>query len=244
MLLAKGLVSSAQVGAHDRSVPSKSDARASLPRSVAQSGQQARVLEQKLDECSSLLNEPLSCWEGLVREQDLSVHRKFLPNNPAVILRAEVKIRGARAQQIFDAIYESAQRVSWDKILKDYHTFEESATHQKVYYYVESGVPFVDDRDFVEMRGFRRDYPQKGTTIQASFSVEHERYPERKDRVRALTYLAGYEIREVDGLHVLKILISTDIRGNIPVQLVNTMAGSQLKKWVGQLLGALAASRK
>jgi len=85
--------------------------------------------------------------------------KTFKPGNEAVFVKGYGDVNSPK-EILFEAIYNEDFRKKWDKVLVNFHVVErESDTVDIVYYYVES--PFgVANRDFLQKRIVRYNYPK------------------------------------------------------------------------------------
>ena len=113
-----------------------------------------------------------------------------------MLIRNDAILLNYSSEQVFEFIYQNKYRSKWDKVLLNYHTYEYLSDGQdKVYFFVEAGVPFVSKRDYTEIRGFKRDFPLKGDICVVTFSIDDPNNPPKKDIIRACTNISGYIIR-------------------------------------------------
>ncbi len=109
------------------------------------------------------LNENLSKWELTYDKNDLKLYRKFEQGNPSVIVQARAIMRKCEVDTVFDCIYNGHERAKWDKVFNDFSRIQLLSENQEIaHYHIDTGVPLMAQRDFVEKRGVKRDYPQKG----------------------------------------------------------------------------------
>jgi hypothetical protein len=99
----------------------------------------------------------------------------------------------------------------------------------------------VSNRDFLQQRKVKKDYPVTGTITMHFKSVTHPRRPEIPKTVRGETLISGYIIEpDVDSKGrpstKLTIISQNDIKGIIPKSIVNMAAGKAPRQWVGNLV--------
>jgi hypothetical protein len=71
----------------------------------------------------------------------------------------------------------------------------------------------IDNRDFVQVRKIRKNFPDENSTIMIFRSIDHPKAPPRAKTVRAETVISGYFIKQVGENQVQLIIISqTDVK--------------------------------
>lgn len=67
-----------------------------------------------------------------------------------------------------------------------------------IYFYIDPGFG-VTKRDFLQKRAVRKDYPFPGDITIIFFSIDHPSFPEKKGWIRAISHIAAYIIRPIEG---------------------------------------------
>lgn len=113
----------------------------------------------------------------------------------------------------------------------------------------------VSNRDFVQKRCFRKNYPDPGHIIISFQSTHYDKVPPKKGVIRAETHIAGYIIKPVNNGKdsELYIISQVDIKviaisfvffgwinflsnqGSIPKAIVNLVAGKAPAEWIVKL---------
>lgn len=89
----------------------------------------------------------------------------------------------------------------------------------------------ISARDFVLKRKSFRNFPDEKSLVIHLKSVTHEKVPEKKKFVRGETIIFGVLLREISSEPIktaIHMIAHMDIKGNIPVSLINkVMEGKQ-----------------
>ena len=116
-----------------------------------------------------------------------------------VLIKAVATLRGIPGDIVFRAIYDTNIRREWDKIFYKFEVVEHDEEKlETILYYIIKAPLGISNRDFLQLRKCRYNYPRKGVTTLHYKSVEHETKPEVKGIVRAETILSGYVIEQIE----------------------------------------------
>lgn len=89
-------------------------------------------------------------------------------------------------------------RRAWDKVLSNFEILEENPeTGISVLYYMVKTPIGVSNRDFLQQRKVKHDYPVPGTITMHFKSVTHPKCPEKPKTVRGETLISGYIIEPI-----------------------------------------------
>lgn len=97
----------------------------------------------------------------------------------------------------------------------------------------------IERRDFVQKRKIWHDFPDKNSVCIHFKSIDHPLCPLYKKIVRAHTYISGYFIK-TESLNpprcTVHIISQTDVKGKIPIWIVNKVSQSAPNDWVNNLI--------
>lgn len=157
-----------------------------------------------------------------------------------VMIKAIATLEGFTKECVFEAIYDTDIRQSWDKLFHKFEVVEhDEESMSTVLYYVIKAPIGISNRDFLQQRKVVMDWPKKGVIYMHFKSIEHEKKPEVKGTVRAETIISGYVIEQIqDDPPVTQLIVisQNDIKGLIPKYLVNMASGKAPKQWTANLI--------
>ncbi|XP_058052594.1 START domain-containing protein 10-like isoform X2 [Ahaetulla prasina] len=113
---------------------------------------------------------------------DFAVHR----------VKGRVNMPDVSAETVFDVLHDTEYRKKWDLNVIETHEIARLSDTADVGYYSWKCPKPLKNRDVVTLRSWRvldKSY------IILNFSVKHQKYPPRKDLVRAVSLLAGYLVQ-------------------------------------------------
>ncbi|ETE63692.1 PCTP-like protein, partial [Ophiophagus hannah] len=96
------------------------------------------------------------------------------------------------AETVFDVLHDTEYRKKWDLNVIETHEIARLSDNADVGYYSWKCPKPLKNRDVVTLRSWR--VLDKSYVI-LNFSVKHQKYPPRKDLVRAVSLLAGYLVQ-------------------------------------------------
>ena len=157
-------------------------------------------------------------------------------------MKTHAKIDGIPPWVIFEVIANPDIRRLWDKAICNFEILEDipSEGRSLLYYMVKTPIG-VSNRDFLQQRKVKKDFPSPGTiTMHFKSVVDDARCPEKPKTIRAETIISGYIIapQGCGGGTELTVVSQNDIKGVIPLTLVNTGASKAPRQWVGNMLNA------
>jgi START domain len=119
-------------------------------------------------------------------------------------------------------------------VLSNFEIVEDNPEEGRSVVYYQVKAPFgVTNRDFLQQRKVKFDYPKMGMTTMHFRSIEHEKMPLRPKFIRADTIISAYLFEEEVGdkgiVTKLTIVSQNDIKGIIPKTLVNMASGKAPK---------------
>jgi len=188
-----------------------------------------------------------SKWEKVCNNPTIKIEKIRPEESPVLLIRAWAFVQGFSPKEIFDQIYDTENRAKWDTVTMGLSVVEKiSETCQTIYFYVKTPIG-ISERDFVQIRNFKLDYPEKGQILMTFQSQTHAKAPPVKGRIRAETNIAGYIIKpssRAPNSTDICIISQVDIKGNIPKIIVNMASGKAPAEWVNKLVKACERTRK
>ena len=189
-----------------------------------------------------LMNEPPIKENGyskIIEEENRKVYKKHREGFDIILIKCYAKIPYNK-DVIFEAIANLEIRKKWDTVFSDLRVVNHNGENgaEILYMIIKSPVFFISDRDFIQQRKVWKNFPTEHSHILHFISVDTPECPINKKCVRAETIISGYYIQddpELPGHSILGILSQTDVKGNIPVYLVNKFAPKSAKNWIKSL---------
>lgn len=126
------------------------------------------------------------------------------------------------AEVLYDVIHDPEYRRQWDEyMIEGYEICTLDATNDIGYYSVKCP-SVMKNRDFVNERSWR---VTEGEYMIFNHTVHHKDHPERKEFVRAFSFLTGYLLRPLEDKGCLFTYVTqTDMKGWIPAWVANKAA--------------------
>jgi hypothetical protein len=133
-------------------------------------------------------------------------------------------------------------RAEWETILYDLQSMDVTSdmNYMKTYYVFRAprvGFIGVADRDFLMSQDVLWDFPEKGMLTAYCHSIEDDRMPPMKGKVRATSHIMAMVFKPdtdpVTGKDITHALLLTniDINGLVPKWIVNIGARSAPSQW-------------
>lgn len=196
---------------------------------------QVESLSPAISAVISLVNEPpTDSWETIKSSPDLSIYRKKTGDSPVAIVKATALLSAVSAEDIMQVIWDVHVRATWDTVMKSFQEIEVfSADSSVITFFVKPPVPFVAARDFVQLRTRQK----VGNAIIIAYqSVDRPDVPLADRCIRGNTLISGYRIEQKSPNQCEVAFISqTDIKGLIPVALLNTVAPLRAAEWLKKM---------
>ncbi|TNV82685.1 hypothetical protein FGO68_gene8647 [Halteria grandinella] len=200
------------------------------------------VVDQDFQDLLVVQAEDVSSWDQAGSCQNVSVYKKMTEDSPIVLLKAYALIEGVTTDIVYEVITNQEVRRSWDKVLSNFEILQEDPGDgiSVLYFMIKTPIG-VSNRDFVQQRKVKKDFPQPGFITMHFKSVSHPKCPEKPHTVRGDTLISGYIIEpDVDSQGrpstKLTIISQNDIKGVIPKAIVNMLSGKAPRQWVGNLV--------
>ena len=212
--------------------------------SVAEPPKLEEELSPQVAAVLRLIEEPASeSWETIKESTALSIFRKKTGDSPVAIVKARALIEDVSAEDVMQVIWDVHVRATWDTVMKGFQEVEvHSADSSVITFFVKPPVPFISARDFVQLRCRQK----VGTSTVISYqSVDRPDVPVVEGMIRGNTILSGYRIEQKPGNQCMVDFISqTDIKGSIPVGILNTVAPTRAADWIKKMGVAAQSLRK
>eukprot|EP00828_Plagiopyla_frontata_P026213 TRINITY_DN3408_c0_g1_i1.p2 TRINITY_DN3408_c0_g1~~TRINITY_DN3408_c0_g1_i1.p2 ORF type:complete len:268 (+),score=16.90 TRINITY_DN3408_c0_g1_i1:435-1238(+) len=195
-------------------------------------------VDKTFQEIIQIFEDPALTWTKVVKNKQIEIHKRKTPDNPAVLIKAVAFIEAISCQKIYNMIYDTNTRVTWDPVCADFQVIETIDDFNDVIYY-RLVTPFgVSRRDFLQKRSYRFSYPNPESIIISFKSIEHEKCPQKPGIIRCDTLIAGYLLHP-DPTNpknsILKICSQCDIKGIVPKFIVNSVASKAPVDWVNKM---------
>lgn len=186
--------------------------------------------------------EDVSSWDSSGTGDNVSIFKKMTDDSPIVLVKVYAIMEGILPSTVFEVMTNQEIRRQWDKVLSNFEILEDNpAEGRSVLYYIVKTPIGTSNRDFLQQRKIKRDFPTQGTYTMHFKSVTHERMPEKPKIVRADTLISGYIIEpslDEKGRPSTKLTIisQNDIKGIVPKAIVNIAASRAPRQWVNNLV--------
>ena len=153
------------------------------------------------------------------------------------MFRARTSIK-AQISDLETILFDVDVRKRWEQIIFDFSSFDKSEEQKgscSIYYVYKS--PFgVADRDFLQVQKVWHDFPEPGMVTLFYKSIDDERFPVMKNRVRATCHIMALccsPAKDESGKDILNCMLVTniDINGLVPKWIVNFAARSAPSQW-------------
>ncbi|XP_034290897.1 START domain-containing protein 10-like isoform X3 [Pantherophis guttatus] len=165
--------------------------------------------ETELGWLSRYNRDGIAVWGQLPPQGDVAVHR----------VKGRVNMPDVSAETVFDVLHDTEYRKKWDLNVIETHEIARLSDNADVGYYSWKCPKPLKNRDVVTLRSWR--VLDKSYVI-LNFSVKHQKYPPRKDLVRAVSLLAGYLVQPTGpNSCCLTYLAQVDPKGSLPKWVVN-----------------------
>lgn len=170
----------------------------------------------------------------IINKDSVQIYKKHDDDSPIVLVRCDSMIK-ANIEKIFYLIYDIERRTKWDPVLCNIKIVKVLDESTDVMYSKLRTPVLVTSRDFVQKRTYVRNID--GFDIVIVFvSYEDKDFPPIKSVVRANTIISGYALKKIDDNMTHMITLSqTDIKGMIPLWIINRIASKAPFDWVKRL---------
>lgn len=201
-----------------------------------------RTNDKDLKQLIDLMNEPTTKdfgYSNVINEKTCKVYKRLVEGIPVILIKALANIPYGK-DVVFEAISNLNIRKQWDSVFSELkvvnHEGENGA--EILYMIIKSPVFIVKNRDFVQQRKIWKNFPTTKSHMLHFISIDSPDCPVNKKCIRAETIISGYYMQDdpkEPGHTILGVLSQTDIKGDIPVFLVNKFAPKSSKSWINSL---------
>ena len=198
--------------------------------------------DKDLKQLIDLMNEPTTKdfgYTNVINEKKCKVYKRLVEGIPVILIKAMAKLPYNK-DVVFEAIANLNIRKQWDSVFSELRVVNHEGENgaEILYMIIKSPVFIVKNRDFVQQRKIWRNFPTTKSHMLHFISIDSPECPINKKCIRAETIISGYYMQddpEEPGHTLLGVLSQTDIKGDIPVFLVNKFAPKSSKSWISSL---------
>ena len=198
--------------------------------------------DKDLKQLIDLMNEPTTKefgYTNVINEKKCKVYKRLVEGIPVILIKAIANLPYSK-DVVFEAIANLNIRKQWDSVFSELRVVNHEGENgaEILYMILKSPVFVVKNRDFVQQRKIWRNFPTTKSHMLHFISIDSPACPENKKCIRAETVISGYYMQddpEDPGHTLLGVLSQTDIKGDIPVFLVNKFAPKSSKSWIKSL---------
>lgn len=179
-------------------------------------------------------------WSEQIKRKGFIQHSTTPDGLDSVMLKARATMN-VNVHHIRQVCCNIKIRSEWETILYDFNSLDvtQDMNSMKVYYVFKSprvGFIGVLDRDFLMQQDIHWDFPEKGMFTAIFKSVEDDRIPPMKGRVRATCHIMAMCCKpdtDSEGNDITHCMLVTnvDINGLVPKWIVNIGAKSAPSQW-------------
>jgi len=201
-----------------------------------------RTNDKDLKQLIDLLNEPTTKdfgYTNVINEKKCKVYKRLVEGIPVILIKALAHLPYSK-DVVFEAIANLDIRKQWDSVFSELRVVNHNGENgaEILYMIIKSPVFIVKNRDFVQQRKIWRNFPTTKSHMLHFISIDTPDCPENKKCIRAETVISGYYMQddpEEPEHTLLGVLSQTDVKGDIPVFLVNKFAPKSSKSWISSL---------
>jgi hypothetical protein len=198
--------------------------------------------DKDLKQLIDLMNEPTTKdfgYSNVINEKKCKVYKRLVEGIPVILIKAMAKLPYNK-DVVFEAIANLNIRKQWDSVFSELRVVNHEGENgaEILYMIIKSPVLLVKNRDFVQQRKIWRNFPTTKSHMLHFISIDSPECPINKKCIRAETVISGYYMQDdpdEPGHTLLGVLSQTDIKGDIPVFLVNKFAPKSSKSWISSL---------
>ncbi|XP_043925360.1 START domain-containing protein 10-like [Protopterus annectens] len=137
-------------------------------------------------------------------------------------LKIRITCRDVCAETLYDVLHDTNYRKKWDSNMIETFDIGRLTVNADIGYYSWKCPSPLKNRDFVTLRSW---LPLGNDYIIINYSVNHPKYPPKKDFVRAVSLQTGYLIKSLGANScILYYLTQVDPRGSLPKWVVNKVS--------------------
>ncbi|XP_064404303.1 START domain-containing protein 10-like [Halichondria panicea] len=158
-------------------------------------------------------------WIRKVEKNGFTIYQRECDNSMVKMAKVCGVFKGVKASTAFDVIMDSQFRRSWDdSVINDADVCKLDDCNDIGYYSMKWPAP-LKNRDFVNQRSWR--CYGEDQFVSFNHSVSHPELPQKKNFIRALSYLTGFVVRSGDTGCNITYVTQSDPKGSIPKWLIN-----------------------
>eukprot|EP00003_Mantamonas_plastica_P024219 TRINITY_DN447_c0_g1_i1.p1 TRINITY_DN447_c0_g1~~TRINITY_DN447_c0_g1_i1.p1 ORF type:complete len:469 (+),score=97.03 TRINITY_DN447_c0_g1_i1:116-1408(+) len=137
----------------------------------------------------------------------------------------------------WEAVCNTPVRLKWDQYVRESREVDRLDAFNLVMYYAYKSPSMVYDRDFLQCRSTKFDYPDEGDIMVLYRSIPHPDCPDRSGEkfVRAETEISAQIFRQCEEGTELTIFSQNDLKGDIPKFIINMVSAQAPVTWYGSL---------
>lgn len=174
-----------------------------------------------------------------VNKQGLKIYLKSYVNQEKHrinIYRSECRIP-CSPELFLEFLNDTPLQISLDPNIEEFQSFENPAENLFLMYLLYKKMLVVDSRDFVYLKYYKTLDQKNGSLGYVTKSLEHEKYPELKGKVRGEILLSGNVITKINEKQSMIVFYSEiDLKMNLPIVLVKPKTISEMKKYIESFL--------
>lgn len=200
----------------------------------------ANIVDQDFLDLQKIADDDLSNWDKVISSDGVTIYKKMADDSPVVLLKVYAMIDDYSPETILEVLNNAKVRQSWDKVLCNFELIEDFTDHQVIYFMIKTPIG-ISNRDFLQQRKTKYDFPLPGLISMHFKSVQHPRCPDKPKIVRGDTVISGYILERYNNAKgrestKLTIITQNDIKGLVPKSIVNMAASKAPKQWVTNLI--------
>jgi len=205
------------------------------------------VAEKVFDEFVENISSFDVSWKPVVSTPGLAIFQKEMPAEESAVQR--VKLVGkvnhppALVEQL---LFDNTLRPIWDEVVQKVEPIERLENGNRILYMATRPPSPVYPRDLVLLRVQKEiEFNKKKTVVVVDTSVEHPSLPAVEGYIRAHTIMSGAVCElQPDGGTLYSMISQLDMKGYIPVSVINMLVGQQTAKWFKLLTDACDSHAK
>jgi len=176
-------------------------------------------------------------WKVSVDKKNIRVAKKKTPNTDVYRMKMVGELPFP-PEVVYQVLLDPSIRTQWDKYITSSECLIQLENGLSVYHICTRCPPGITNRDLLHLRIENKD-PENGVYISLDKSVSHPDRPEGRSYIRAHTIFSGLVLsrKEVNGVPGTRYaaISQADIRGDVPVIIVNATASKGTVDWFAQV---------
>ena len=199
--------------------------------------------EAAFNELMEYLNSSLDTWQVSDEQKNIKIWRRDHNPSTTLVMRMECLFPDIPTEIAHSCLSDTRVRRKWDHRLESYDVIEKTDQYiiqrNKL---MKVKIPMFSQRDQLIKQFNRKDYPEKGSHISVSKSVEHKDYPDGMENcVRTHADMIGYLFTPEPSINGTKMqwIYVNDLKGKLPGMLVQMLANKMQKKGFADMTTAM-----